>query len=150
MLAAAVLVSACSLAPVEGGAVAAARITREYLSEVASGEAERGWSFLHPRTRSDMFGDDYGAYETLADETDWSGFRWSVGEAIPDDSNFFMVAISIRADRLGVPAFLMSHQGYSIVPQIGAQGRAAPGAQEEVYVYVRFGDPAGVGIWANA
>jgi hypothetical protein len=117
-----------------------------YAEAVSGGSTDRGWALLHPEMRRLMFEDNEAQYVALAEAADWSGFHVVVGDAAADDAGGSLYFVSIQAPggRGSVPAFLLAHRDWSLLPLVQLAGRDPTGAT----VGVRFEPQGGGGIWA--
>jgi hypothetical protein len=114
-----------------------------YFRAMSEGTSDLGWSLLHPNSRRDAFGDDYGRYEALVRAADWSRFRWSVLDVIADDPTLYLVDVRIPGGRAVIPEFLVAQDAWR--PAV----LSVPSDGEVITVPVRMEWPFGpVGIYA--
>jgi hypothetical protein len=114
-----------------------------YFRAMSEGSADLGWSLLHPKSRREAFGDDYGRYEALVRAADWSRFRWSVLGVIADDPTLYLVDVRTPGGRAVIPRFLVEQEA-SRPAVLGVQADG-----DVITVPVRMDWPFGpIGIYA--
>lgn len=80
----------------------AAAIATEWLQAVSGGEADRGWSLLHPLTQERLYGNDPDRYAADAAGTDWNGFGWDIEREPVWDGNYTVtVALAGSVEPVG-------------------------------------------------
>ena len=88
----------------------ASELAAQYLTAVAGGSEDRGWSLLHPDARRDMFRDNVAYYLGLVRESDWESFRWAIESVAADDAGLYLV----RLRTFDPPAFLVEPAGANL------------------------------------
>lgn len=125
----------------EAGRTRARLLAEGFLSGVAGGQPDYGWSLLHPDIRRDAFNGDYESFRVLVEAADWSDFRWEVVDVVADDPSLHLLTLRLPGGPESVPEFLQDHHGWSII----ALGSNPPLA----VMSVRLGVPVGPsGVWA--
>lgn len=125
----------------EAGRNRARLLAEGFLSGVAGGEPDYGWSFLHAESQRSAFNGDFEAYRALVEAADWSDFRWEVIDVLADDSSLHFLTLRLPGGAQSVPAFLQDHNGWSIIALDPHPTRAV--------MSVRLGVPVGPsGVWA--
>ncbi len=126
-----------------GGQPPSGLLVDQYLAAVSGGSDDRGWSLLHPTTRSEMYAGDPSSYIRLAETQDWSAFTWKILRVTPDDLSLIRVDVEFPGGRDSIPEFLVIPRGnwwlLSIYPD-------EPGAPVMGLFLVRL--PGGTGIWS--
>jgi hypothetical protein len=73
-------------------------LAERWLRSVSGQSQDRGWTFLHPLSRSRLYGNNASAYVLEASSIDWSAFRWHVEPETHRDGNY-LVTIALDGDR---------------------------------------------------
>jgi hypothetical protein len=121
-------------------------VATHYFDAVSLDGEDRGWGLIHPEIRQSMFGNDREAYIALARQADWSTFRVEVEQGYADDDfgTFYLVSVRVPGGRSSVPAFLLQHGAWSLLPLYEGKGHDPTTAT----VHVRLEPFGGGGIWA--
>lgn len=114
-------------------------VVASFLAAASGGEADRGWSLLHPVTRAEMFGNDREAYIASAGNGAWDSFTWEIHDVVPDDPSLYFVYLQL--DGSDVPPILTDSRNNLFL--IGPLDPRNP-----VHMGVRY-DDTGTGIWAK-
>lgn len=111
-------------------------LAEQYLTAVAGGSEDRGWSLIHPTARRDMFGDSAERYVNAVATSDWTDFGFRIESVVPDDPSLYIVHV-----RTQPPGFLVQPWGGNLRILTDAEKGMATMA-------IRF-ETFGSGVWPS-
>src|SRR5262245_48302461 len=109
----------------------ARQVAEAFVRAVSGGEADRGWSLLHPYSRDDWA--NQAPWVEAAADADWSRFAFTVLEArYCDDGVICPIDLEFPAGASSVPAFIRSSDAGIIFPR----DDRADGDRAEIWIWL--------------
>lgn len=116
---------------------------KRYIDAVRGGEADRGWSLLHPSAQDAW--DSEADYVTVAENADWSTFTAVGVEALYcDDGVICPVVLDVESGEGSVPGFLHAPEKRASAGIYFRSVDGFPGNAEIIVVLPSRGGPGGV------
>jgi len=146
-LATAVIIVGCGL-PASGDVTAARHLADEYLSALAGGVRDRGWSLILPDSRRAYA--DLDQYLALASAADWTQFSWDLveeGDYCEDGGVYCVVRIQFDDAPDAIPSFLLSSpesRQDDMFWTVRLDDDVSTAGNAEMVVYFTPGGPSGI------